>query len=446
MNKNLLIIGAGPKALAIHTKACVLREIGRDAPNIIIVEKSQIGANWSGGHGYTDGRREVVTPADKDLGYPYRSTFGSEIDRRMIRFSWHAFQVARGSFAKWIDDDRPSISHRDLAQYLAWAADQSHADVRVGSVKTGIRCEGNEWIVPYVPLGRKDPVVIRASGLVITGPGKARSLPGRQSKHACISDSESFWLDGVQENLRDVEDGHIAIVGAGDTAAAAVVTLLEVLPRPNKVKIHVYCGGGIPFSRNDSRGEDKFSSNPGMWETYEKKFRLEFLGRTQRGVFSRSLKAIIDAAENEGTVIYEQGFVWDAEGHGKKIRLTLNKGSALLPKPERIESLHFRRVVVATGFKRYGFEDWFDTSEIFGPRACPPDTAPGNYDPWRESLIADQIKSDLSYFNTNTGFPNAKLYLPTFSGLNCGPGFQTLGCLGLVSDRIIESHLGALAG
>jgi mycobactin lysine-N-oxygenase len=35
-----------------------------------------------------------------------------------------------------------------------------------------------------------------------------------------------------------------------------------------------------------------------------------------------------------------------------------------------------------------------------------------------------------------------KLILPNLSGLNEGPGFPNLSCLGLMSDRVLGAHIG----
>ena len=38
-----------------------------------------------------------------------------------------------------------------------------------------------------------------------------------------------------------------------------------------------------------------------------------------------------------------------------------------------------------------------------------------------------------------------KLFLPNLAGLNQGPGFPNLSCLGLLSDRVLGADLGASA-
>lgn len=453
MNNYLLVIGAGPKALAIHAKARVLHDMGRRAPHVIIIEKSHIGANWSGDAGYTDGLQEVVTPADNDLGFPYgsRSSFGLEVEQAMAKYSWHAFQIAQRRLAKWIIGGRKNIAHADLASYLCWVAKCTYPDIRFGEViANGIRCNGKEWIVQYLPKGEKRLETLRGSGLVVTGPGEPRKLAGHQVPHSDVSNSRSFWERGVQKNLADVTDGHIAVVGAGDTAASAVVTLLRKLPQTNGVTIHLFCGSSDPLARLRHESTDHLYAYPGDWPAWPAASRMKFLNSTQRGVFSTPLMDEIHKAKEKGVVVYKHGFVWradlaeDAEKPLIELRLTRgDRRKKLYLEPVRTK---FRRVVVAIGFKRYSFEDWFEGGEVFGPRrfkdvAEEEEVRKGEFDGWKEQFIARKIQQDLSYWNPEKKWPNAKLYLPSLAGFSCGPGFPTLGCLGDLSDRVIASHL-----
>ena len=214
MNKTLLVIGAGPKALAIHTKACVLRELGRDAPDVVIIEKEHTGANWSGATGYTDGKRNIVTAPEKDIGFPYRSKFGLKVDLLMSKYSWHTYKIYKREIADWIDKERPSISHSDFGQYLEWVGNESNADIRIGQVLGNIVCDDNEWIVPYYPHGQEHPVSIRASALVITGPGSPCTL-SYQKPHPNISNSETFWIPSILDEFKNLQDGDFAVIEIG---------------------------------------------------------------------------------------------------------------------------------------------------------------------------------------------------------------------------------------
>jgi hypothetical protein len=55
--RTLIVLGAGPKGLAIAAKCAALRGLGFGAPRVVLVDRRGAAANWSGIHGYTDGRR-----------------------------------------------------------------------------------------------------------------------------------------------------------------------------------------------------------------------------------------------------------------------------------------------------------------------------------------------------------------------------------------------------
>ena len=68
--ERLIIIGCGPKAIAIAAKAHVLNKLGWRVPEIVIIEKSHPAANWDGTHGYTDGDTILGTTPLEDVGFP----------------------------------------------------------------------------------------------------------------------------------------------------------------------------------------------------------------------------------------------------------------------------------------------------------------------------------------------------------------------------------------
>src|SRR3954470_23858321 len=91
--KKLIIVGAGPKAMAIAAKNQVLAEMGFSVPDIHIIERREVGANWTGNAGFTNGKLALGTSPEKDVGFPYQSVnwgegLNEKIDRRMKDFSW----------------------------------------------------------------------------------------------------------------------------------------------------------------------------------------------------------------------------------------------------------------------------------------------------------------------------------------------------------------------
>ena len=127
MTTTLAVIGAGPKAVAVAAKATELRSMGVPAPNVVVVERTAVAANWTAAGGWTDGEHRLGTSPEKDVGFPYRSALvprrNAELDERMTRHSWQAYLIATSQFAEWIDRGRPAPNHRRWAAYLRWVAD-----------------------------------------------------------------------------------------------------------------------------------------------------------------------------------------------------------------------------------------------------------------------------------------------------------------------------------
>ena len=63
--RTLLVLGAGPKGLAIAAKQAALKSLGFDVPRVVLVDKTGAGAGWSGKYGFTDGRRVLGTSPEK---------------------------------------------------------------------------------------------------------------------------------------------------------------------------------------------------------------------------------------------------------------------------------------------------------------------------------------------------------------------------------------------
>ncbi|MDN6387909.1 MAG: hypothetical protein L0J86_09585, partial [Corynebacterium sp.] len=77
-NPSLIILGAGPKAVAVQAKAHALRSLGLPAPTITVVDHQGVGGNWRAGGGWTDGRHQLGTSPTKDVGFPYRTRIAGQ--------------------------------------------------------------------------------------------------------------------------------------------------------------------------------------------------------------------------------------------------------------------------------------------------------------------------------------------------------------------------------
>lgn len=59
--KNIAVVGGGAKAAALAARAHALRKEGVADIGVTIFEQDEIGANWTGRGGYTDGAQRLCT-------------------------------------------------------------------------------------------------------------------------------------------------------------------------------------------------------------------------------------------------------------------------------------------------------------------------------------------------------------------------------------------------
>lgn len=406
--KTLLVFGCGPKALALAAKARSLREAQFDVPDVIIIERDEIAAHWTGRAGYTDGTHPLGTAPEKDVGFPYASTFGSAIDERMLRYSWHSFLVADGAYADWIDRGKPHPPHWRWSTYFSWVAQQLDVQPILGTV-VHIDTYGTQWQLKYrKPNGTERSVA--GDGLVITGPGDPVTLEGQPLNNERVFDGKTFWrrinefdgLDGVE----------IAVVGSGETAAAVVVALTHRVS--HGAAIYVINRQGAVFTRGESYDENSLYSDPSSWEEMDIEDRREFIARTDRGVFSVKTKSVIDHAEN---VMHKLMDVRRME--------VKQDGVVLHGKPGK--NLRVDYVVNTTAFDPL----WFRRLAASSLRRKLS----------RRSYVEQSIEHDLA-----AGGIRPRLHLPMLAALSQGPGFPNLSSLGLLSDRILESYCSARLG
>jgi mycobactin lysine-N-oxygenase len=428
--KRLLILGAGPKAVAISAKAYMLRELGVDAPEVLVVEKSVVGANWCGDYEYTDGSRVLATSPEKDLGYPYRSGFlfglmGPAVASKMLSdlpgltdgmlcYSWAAYLIAIGEYHHWIDRGRPRPTHLDLAAYFAWAAKQCMPNWIKGTV-TRIEPQGSRWAVTFEREKgeRREGSTETVDGVVITGPGTPETIQGDDQPF--VSNGQTFWRRPVLDGFRKLDKGRIAVIGGGDTSAVVVTTLLDILPRLEDVRIDVFTKTGLTFSRDVGYGVTKYFSDPEGWNRLSWESRDQLLKRTLRNSVSEVSASILSRARN---IDVRLGEIASLVGHSDGVEVHFTEG-----KPQQ-----FDRVVLATGFNPLSCA-WLFPKEMF-PRGLG----------YRETIerVSQRIQADMSYRRKLTP---AKCHLPMLADRKQGPGFPTLECLGLLSDRILSAYL-----
>ncbi|MFE3442512.1 SidA/IucD/PvdA family monooxygenase [Nocardia sp. NPDC059180] len=407
----LLVVGAGPKAMAVAAKAHVLRTLGLPAPDVTVVEPHAVGGNWLATGGWTDGRHQLGTSPEKDLGFPYHSTWArghnQAINEAMMAFSWSSFLVERGTYAEWVDRGRPSPQHNVWAKYLQWVARKIDLDLVAGSVRK-ISAAADGWLVTVADA---DGVTseIDADQLMITGPGNSgRAL----ADHPKVLSIAEFWDLAGKRKLP--VSSRAAVIGGGETAGSA----MDELVRHDVLTVSVISPGATIYTRGESYFENSLFSDPAKWRALSIDERRDVMRRCDRGVFSVRVQESLLA---DNRVHHLQGRVVRVAEQGDGVSLTLRND--LRPDQQH----NFDLVVDATGGQALWFLDLFDADA-----ADLVELAIGG--PITQARLEASMGHDLAVDGLD-----AKLYLPNLAGLAQGPGFPNLSCLGQLSDRVLAT-------
>lgn len=422
MAKKLLVIGAGPKAMALAAKATALAAAGYSVPEVTIIERNGYAANWVGRHGYTDGEQPLGTPPDKDVGFPYLPTFGDKvIDIMLANYSWGAFLCSNaGGVGEWVDRGRHHPSHREWGAYLSWVASKVNARYLEAEVESA-DISGEMWRV-RCRTKTGTTFEVYSDGLVVTGPGEPLQVR-RQQNHHTIFDGKSFWLNLDKFNSLD-DESSVCVIGSGETAASVVVELVNRFRSTNPPAIHLINRQGTIFSRGEGFLENTIFTDPSNWNALKEDDRRKIIGRTDRGVFSLSSLSTINKARNvlpltaEVTDIYIEK---DNKLGGEEMPHVLGdyNGEWLI--------VPVNYVVVAIGFDPWSFTGLL--TPLYRDRL--------NDIEMRKKVIP-AITYDLC---APSAIVPAKLHVPMLAGLAQGPGFPNLSCLGTLADRILKSYL-----
>jgi len=408
--RTLVVVGAGPKAMAVAAKAAVLRELGLSAPRVVVVESQAVGGNWLSGGGWTDGQHRLGTSPEKDVGFPYRSTWARgrnrEIDAAMTAFSWTSFLVEQGTYAEWVDRGRPSPHHHLWARYLQWVAARSRVEVVSGTVRR-IDPAAAGWELTVDESGG-GTVQLDADALMISGPGSSRRALADHPKVLSIAE---FW--DMAGGRRLPVSSRAAVIGGGETAGSA----LDELVRHDVLTVSVISPNPTIYTRGESYFENALFSDPTRWAGLDAAERREVIRRTDRGVFSVRVQENLLA---DSRVHHLRGRVMRVADRSGSVALTLRADA----RPDQVHA--FDLVIDATG----GQPLWF--LDLFAPEAVDVlELAVGG------PVTRERLESAIGYDLAVTG-QIAPLYLPNLAAFAQGPGFPNLSCLGELSDRVLQ--------
>lgn len=440
--QTLLVLGAGPKAVAIAAKRAVLAQLGIPVPRVAVIDYQGVAANWSGSFGFTDGRQLLGTRPEKDVGFPYASTYwgndkiNNAISKKMLLLSWPSFLVANDKYADWIDRGRTRPTHNEWSSYIRWVAERIDLNLFTARVQQiAMTPDHTRWELSCMPVSIEEEntaFTLTGDGLVITGPGTPLTIPGQPLHHPRVMDGNSFWAridELVRLSTMVAKPLNIGVIGTGETAAAIVVALAEIFR--SSAFIEVISPYGVLYSRDEGFQENRMFSDPdgrwarrhgehqhqASWLRLSEEARREFIKRTDRGVFSLHAMEEINQAENVRSVL----------GSARSMQVTDTNVSVDVEYVGNTESDSYDYVIVARGFDALWFTTLFDSQTCALLR-----DASNAFD---AGAIERSISEDLSM----RGF-KPRLHLPMLAGFAQGPGFPNLSCLGLLSDRILSSY------
>jgi mycobactin lysine-N-oxygenase len=323
----------------------------------------------------------------------------------MAEFSWQRHLIAHGLYADWVDRGRLRPTHRQWSAYLREVAESAEAEIVAGEL-VGLEVDGEQWRLTVEP-----GETISADGVVFTGAGSPIGVPGQPQQHPRVFDGRSYWLH--ERALKKQVAQSVCVIGSGETAASVVISLLKNAHKHSTVD--VLTSRGVLYSRGESFDENRFYSDPGDWPRLAESHRREFLGRTDRGVFSLQAEAILNQSRGFRTLA---GRALELEAGERQVVVTIEYG-------EERERVAYDLVVVAIGFDARAFE------ALLGSEAR---------SRLESALAGAELERCVDVDLSIAGLSPA-LHLPVLAGLAQGPGFPNLSCLGLLSDRVLRRYV-----
>jgi mycobactin lysine-N-oxygenase len=423
MDTDLLVLGAGAKGTAIAMKAHVLNSLGLGPISLTVVESTGPAAAWRDGEGVTSSREILGLSPSKDVGFPYQGArafgeAGIEVDRAAMAFSWQRYLVDEGRYAEWIDAGCPSVQRRVFGDYLAWVLANATNGVNVvrGRVASlSLAPEKDRWLVDVENTAQ--PVRYACKAFALTGQGAQRVLPHDEEAEARVLDCESGRMEIARVSPEMSSD--IAIVGGGESALSCIEF---VRGRRPDARLTIYTAN-LPMSRVESFLENRIFSRPDEvdWTSLSVEQRRDFVERSDRGVFG---------ADRVSPFAYDEGcrFVGGRVTHiasaaaVQKVRVSYRSTAGAM-------TAEHDYVINCTGYdpleqlRRLLVDDAQAELErqvgaLWGP-ACNPD----------ETAIGRALEVEGVY---------PRVHVPGLAALSQGPGFSTLGALGLIADRVLE--------
>jgi len=421
---DLIVVGAGAKATAIAAKVHAINELGLGPISLLIVEERESAASWSGARGMTSGEEPLALTPLKDVGFPYEThrlfgAAGCAIDGRLLEFSWQRYLIERQGYARWLNAGLPPVRHREYGRYLAWTlarASNGVQAIRGRVTQVSLEREQERWAVE----------IAGASGSRSWRRGRALALTGSGVHRPLSHDTEAapriFHCDGHRGELARMPAERaceVAIVGGGDGALSALMYLREL--RAN-LGLTVYTPAP-PISRGESFLENRVFSDPDSvgWSSLDVHTRRTFIRHTDQGVFDAGALAQLAGDERCTFVV----------GRVRHIATAHEAVSVEYDTPGGPAAARHDYAVNCTGF---------DLLAQVGPLFAP--TVRAEIEAQAGPVWDGRLGTELAFGRMlELEGLRPRLHIPGLAALSQGPGFANLGCLGLLSNRVLQAFL-----
>lgn len=412
--KKILVIGAGPKAIALAIKTKVLKQVEIKTPDIYIFEQNEVAANWSGNYGYTNGDMPLGTSPEKDLGFPYNTElFSDEINHKinhaMQAYSWASFLIENKTYSDWVDRDKPAPLHKQWAEYLQWALNKlkNSVNLKIAQV-TQIKLKQQQWQVHTKNKQSRIENFIFDS-IILTGPGE-QNYPIPVPVHENILNTQSFWLNTQKFNL--LKNKRIGIIGSGENAASIALAL----SKNTGLSIDIISRHNALYTRGESYFENRVYSdaNKTHWHQLSIEQKKEFIKRTDIGVFSQKSLEILNSLHQINLVMAVVSCV----------KLT-NQQFLLKSKQHHPDNFDqaYDYIIFATGSSPVTM-----LTKLLGAEQT------------QKIIKLNSLQQDINSHLAVNYLP-APLHFPMLAGIAQGPGYANLSCLGKLSDSILSRYV-----
>jgi mycobactin lysine-N-oxygenase len=444
---SLAVIGAGPKAAALAARVAAIHAWRannpeaatrvRPPPVLHIFERgSRAGTHWVGGAGYTDGDQEVCTPPEADLVYAAAgSPYGVAFD--LAPYAWSAFVADRSIL-------NPRPTHRQFADYIAWAIDRARVNapgitLHTDSEVTGLRRDGATWAIATRPASNRPSHELpnRFDGAVVTSPGPAvkRFHVDAAVAHR-VFDARTYWEAKHRKEVLDrILAGHrVAVIGGGGAAASICVDALGELTggAADPGGIVVVSPQATMFTRGESQFETEVMMHADKWSRLPRAARRQVAEHLITGVVFRRVLDQLESLE------YLPEFVV------ARVVAAVPRGAAIglwcLTLDDRPTLVEVDRVVDASGFDALWFAELLEEPARSLLRRFGGGVLTDHLDAAMRLVIGAPMYEDPSVFEPLIEERPA-LHVPFLAGGSRPPGRASLLQLGVLASEILAPYL-----